>query len=134
MRNLVEVYLISGSLTSFDWTTMLALFVVSVVYFVAPVIGYTSSGRGLIYASMWLLLAKFGVSLLKFALIFFEVVANKSSGSGTLPTGELGLYVLFFLMESGLFVLAMVLFVCGLGALRRPLTVVEPLRRDFRDE
>src|SRR6516162_2356422 len=129
-------FIFGGGLTAFDWTTMLALFVVSVVYFVAPSIGYTTSGRGLLFASMWLLLAKFGLSLLKFTLIFFEIVENKSSGSvgKSKFTDEPALLMLFFLMESGLFVMAMVLFVCGLGALRRPLTVVEPLRRDFHDD
>ena len=109
-------FIFGGGLTSFDWTTMLALFVVSVVYFVAPVIGYTSSGRGLIYASMWLLLAKFGLSLLKSRGIFFEIIEKEEHGGGSVrapsPTNR-ALLMLFFLMESGLFVMAMVLFVCG---------------------
>ena len=44
--------------------------------------------------------------------------------------------MLFFLMESGLFVMALVLFVCGLGAMRRPQTpsTVAPLRRDLHDD
>ena len=42
--------------------------------------------------------------------------------------------MLFFLMESGLFVMALVLFVCGLGALRRPLVSPQPLRRDYHDD
>jgi hypothetical protein len=132
-------FVFGGGLTAFDWTTMIALFVVALVYFVAPAIGYSSSGRGVIFASLWLLLAKFGLSLLKFALIFFEIIENKTSGSGSGSSSkfasEPALLMLFFLMESGLFVMAMVLFVCGLGVLRRPApVVVEPLHRDFRDE
>ncbi len=132
-------FIFGGGLTAFDWTTMIALLIISLVYFVAPAIGYTASGRGLIFASMWLLLAKFGLSLLKFGLIFFEIVENKTGGSGggsaSKFTSEPALLMLFFLMESCLFVMAMVLFVCGLGVLRRPApVVVEPLRRDFRDD
>jgi hypothetical protein len=129
-------FVFGGGLTAFDWTTMIALFIISVIYFVAPAIGYPSSGRGLIFASMWLLLAKLGLSLLKFALIFFEIVENKTSGgtSKSKFADEPALLMLFFLMESGLFVMAMVLFVCGLGALRRTLVTPAPIRRDLHDD
>jgi hypothetical protein len=130
-------FVFGGGLTAFDWTTLLALLVISVIYFVAPAIGYPSSGRGLIFASLWLLLAKFGLALLKSSIIFFEIVENKGTSMGGAKgkfTDEPAMLMLFFLMESGLFVMALVLFVCGLGALRRPLVSPPPLRRDFHDD
>jgi hypothetical protein len=137
MRDPMDYMLFGGGMTAFDWATIFALFAISVVYFIAPPIGYTSSGRGLIFASLWLLLAKFGLSLVKYALIFFELVENRSSGSSPGRTrflDEPALLMLFFLMESGLLVMAMVLFVCGLGALRRPLPVSTPVRRDLHED
>ena len=131
-------FVFGGGMTAFDWTTLIALLAISVVYFIAPAVGYPTSGRGLIFASMWLLLAKLGLSLLKFSIIFFELVENKSSGTGGSTKSkfmdEPSLLMLFFLMESGLFVMALVLFVCGLGALRRPLVSPQPLRRDYHDD
>jgi hypothetical protein len=135
-------FLAGGGLTAFDWTTMVALFVVSIVYFLAPVLGYSSSGRGPLFMSMWMLVAKFGLALLKFAFLFRDVIEGGSSvGAGRSTSSNDAMLMGFFLMESGLFVVAMVLFVCGLATLRRPfpmveprLPVVEPRRRDYQDD
>ena len=138
MRDPIEyTFMLYGNgMTVFDWTTMLALFVVAIVYFIAPVLGYSSSGRGPLVMSMWLLLAKFSLSLLKFGFLFREVFENGSAtaSAGKSTVNNEAILMAFFLLESGLFVVAMVLFVCGLATLRRPYPVVEPRRRDFPDE
>jgi hypothetical protein len=131
-------FVFGGGLTSFDWTTLIALLGISVVYFIAPALGYKPAGRGLIMASLWVLLAKFGLSLLKLAIVFFAIVDKQGSSGSSGGSGrskfldEPSMMMFFFLMESGLFVLALVLFVCGLAALRRHTD--SPLRRDYPDD
>src|SRR5262249_60530967 len=71
-------FVFGGGMTAFDWTTLIALLAISVVYFIAPAVGYPTSGRGLTFASMWLLLANLGLSLLQVTIIFFAPVDNKS--------------------------------------------------------
>jgi hypothetical protein len=134
-------FVFGGGLTSFDWTTVIALLGFSIIYFIAPSLGYKSSGRGLILASLWVLLAKFSLSLLKLTIVFFALIEKQAGGPGgsggsakSKFLDEPWMMMFFFLMESGLFVLALVLFVCGLGLLRRPQDQSPSLRRDYPDE
>jgi hypothetical protein len=99
-----------------DWTTPLVLFLVGVIYFAAPAVGYSRHYRSLLAGSMWVLVGKMSVSILKTSLLFFEHLNGKSTG---LLMQDPDVYVLFYLFESGLFILAMVLFVAGLMTLRR---------------
>ena len=129
-------YFFLGGMSPFDWTSMFALFAIAVIYFVAPALGYMNSGRGLLLASLWLLLGKCSLALVKFALIFFEMIEGKGSGSSSSSTHFLDsptMLMLFFLMESSLFVMAMVFFVCGLArCTAQPNSM--PIRRDLHDD
>src|SRR5437667_8610497 len=42
----------------FDWVTVVAFFLMAAFYFMAPMMGYLSSRRGFLAASLWLMLAK----------------------------------------------------------------------------
>jgi hypothetical protein len=118
-----------SGLTGLDWITLLAMALVAVLYFFAPAAGYSASHRGLLLASMWMLIAKMGLALLKMSILFFEVLDGKASGGGSKLMDGPGIFILFSLLESILFILAMVLFVCGLLALRRASDVPLSVRR-----
>jgi hypothetical protein len=140
-----EVFLRSslmGGLSGIDWTALLALIFVSAFYFLAPALGYSANHRGVILASMWVLVGKLALTVLKLGVLFFEIVDGKTSGGpvgGMSPYGpglswSSGLFMLFFLIEAALFLLAMVLFVSGVASLRRT-DAPRPLQRiSYGDE
>jgi hypothetical protein len=99
--------------------TVLAVFGVGFVYFLAPVLGYIPTRRGLLLISLWLLVIRMGMGIIMFALLLDEDVAT---GVGMMGKGAMGgrvVWVLLALLDYGLFVLAMALFVGGLASLRR---------------
>jgi hypothetical protein len=113
--------------------TMLALLVVGLLYFLAPVLGYTIYNRGLLLGSMWTLLAKMALTMFKMGIFFLEATGNPSQMRGTSNLNLVGL--LFPMLESGLFMVAMALFVIGLTALRRdPEGMRPPAHRSFTND
>ncbi len=126
---LTNVFGGSGGL---DWPTLLGLFVIAALYFAAPAVGYVADRRGLLLAALWVLVGKVAVMMLKTALLFFEVLDTRMNSR----LGEGGaLFMLLTMLEGGLFILALILFVSGLAALRRgddPTLNFE--RRNYRDE
>lgn len=98
--------------------TMLALLVVGLLYFLAPAVGYTTYNRGLLLGSLWVLIAKMALVIFKMGILFLEKLDGTPLGDGTSPNGPV-LVMLFTLLESGMFVLAMALFAGGLASLRR---------------
>jgi hypothetical protein len=121
--------MVFSGLTGLDVVTLLAMGLIAALYFFAPVVGYSASHRGLLMASLWMLIAKMGLALLKMSILFFEMLDGKTSGSGPKFMEGPGIFILFSLLESILFILAMVLFVCGLLALRRVADGPLPVRR-----
>ena len=64
-----------------DWTplvTMLGLLGVGVVYFLAPVCGYTTYNRGLLLGAMWVLIARMGLSIFQTGLLFLQTLDQPS--------------------------------------------------------
>ena len=134
MDDLVVRYLLAGGM---DWVTLLALFVVAGVYFLAPALGYASGQRGLLLGSMWVLLAKVGVTVLKTGYLLFAIREGKASGPPPAARAFDGpaLFVLTSLFEGGLLVLGLVLFIAGLAGLRRHDDILRPgPRRPFVEE
>jgi hypothetical protein len=118
-----------------DWPGLLALLVVALVYFLAPAVGYGAGRRGLLFAALWVLVGRAALTMLKAVLLFFAIVEGGSTGRGKSPVSSEALFALFSLLEAGLFVLGMVLFVIGLASLRRRDDTHEPLsRRPFPDD
>jgi hypothetical protein len=127
-------YLLAGGL---DWATLLALFVVALVYFLAPALGYVPTQRGLLLGAMWVLLAKVGVTVLKTGYLLFAILEGKGAGGGPGVKAFDGpaFFVLMSLFEGGLLVLGLVLFIAGLAGLRRHDDVLRPsARRPFVEE
>jgi hypothetical protein len=125
-----EIYyrlVLSGGLglTGLDWTALLALLIIGIVYLAAPALGYAPYQRGLLLASMWVLIGKMALAVLKMAILYFSAMESRTSGSGGGPPtprsmGDLPTVIMLFsLLEAGLFILALILFVAGLSALRR---------------
>ena len=101
--------------------TMLALLVVGLLYFLAPALGYTSYNRGLLLGSLWVLIAKMALVIFKMGILFLEEMDGSSSGGGKLTGNAPMVAMLFAMLESGMFILAMALFAGGLASLRRDL-------------
>jgi hypothetical protein len=122
-----------GAMGGLDWPGLLALLVVALVYFLAPAAGYAAGRRGLLFAALWVLVGRVALGMIKTMLLFFAIV--EAGGRGQFLVRSEALFALFSLLEAGLFVLAMVLFVAGLAALRRHGDAPEPLlRRPFPDD
>jgi hypothetical protein len=122
LRNL----LMGNGLGGLDWLTLLALVAIAVFYFLAPVLGYRGS-RGLVLSSLWLLVAKMGLAVLRSCLLLISLLdkggtrsgGNSFGGGSKSSVEEETIWMLITLLESGLFILAMILFVAGLASLRR---------------
>jgi hypothetical protein len=124
-----------GLLGGVDGLTLLALLAVALLYFLAPVFGYRTGQRGMLLASMWVLIFKMGLALLRMCILALELLDRSSmpTGSGARTTVQY-LFVLISVFEMGLFVLGIVLFVLGLTALRRDMDLPRGLPRGFRDD
>jgi hypothetical protein len=106
--------------------TVLALLVVGTLYFLAPAVGYVSTKRGTLSASMWALIVKLGIGL--FRSLYGALMMVGGSGSPGFGRGRGGTLLASFeqmiaaglpLAEMVVFLAAMVLFVLGLQRLAR---------------
>jgi hypothetical protein len=61
-----------GPLGGVDWLTVLALLMVGLLYFLAPVFGYRTNNRGLLLASLWVLIGKMGLALLRVCILVVQ--------------------------------------------------------------
>jgi hypothetical protein len=105
--------------------SILALLVVALVYFLAPALGYTSYNRGLLLGSLWVLVAKMALMIFKMGLLFLQALDNPSSGPALGGNAAI-VSMLFSMLEAGMFILAMALFIGGLASLRRDPDLVRP--------
>jgi hypothetical protein len=99
-----------------DWAAVFSFFTIAVVYLLIPVLGYPPERRGMIAASLYLLIGYAALSLLQFGMIYLQLLELSSRGGGREPS-MLSLFV-FTILKMLVFLLAMVLFVVGLQALR----------------
>lgn len=115
-----------------DWLTLLALLVVAILYFLAPVFGYRSSNRGMMLASLWVFIGKMVLTLLRVGIFAMEILDHPRMRGG-FQGGMETVFVFLSVFETGLFVLGIVFFVIGLTSLRRDMDLPRSLPRDFRD-
>lgn len=115
-----------------DWVVILSFFAVALTYFLAPVLGYNPERRGMVGASLYLLLAYAGISVLQYALLYLQMM---DPGGGR-PDDLTRLVLFGFSILKGLFFfLALLLYVLGLQSLRMRRPDDRDLRRDdWRDE
>jgi hypothetical protein len=124
----------SGLFGAVDWLTLLALLAVSVLYFLAPVLGYRASGRGLLLSSLWLLIGKMGLGVLRVGIIAVQILDSTKMGGGSKSNTVETIFLFMSVFENGLFVLGMLLFVIGLSSLRREMDLPRSLPRGFHEE
>jgi hypothetical protein len=110
--------------------TMLALMVIGLLYFLAPVLGYTPYNRGLLLGSMWTLVVKMALTIFKMGVFFLA----GPSQTGMNPQNQILAGLLFPILESTLLILAMALFVGGLASLRRDQDRMSPPHRSFTND
>ena len=111
-----------------------ALLAVSVLYFLAPVLGYRASGRGLLLSSLWLLIGKMGLGVLRVGIIAVQILDSTKMGGGSKSNTVETIFLFMSVFENGLFVLGMLLFVIGLSSLRREMDLPRSLPRGFHEE
>lgn len=120
-----------GGLGGMDWVSLIALFVIALIYFLAPAAGYTVTSRGLLLASVWLLVVRVAVAVLRVAVLFINGLENKPLARTTEnPT----FFLLLSLIESTLLLLALILFATGLTSLRRNEEAIRAFQRRILDE
>jgi hypothetical protein len=116
--------------TSFDWLTVLSLFLVGLFFLLPQIQNHTlsSRARSCFLGALWILVVKLFLNLVKTLLINLEMF-NSIVGQRPGPSGPgLGAVVwLFFpVIEGMLFILAAVLFVAGLPGMIQRRDVWEP--------
>jgi hypothetical protein len=125
--------LLESGAFGFNFTTLLALIVMALVYFLAPCAGYQPNTRGALLAALWFLFIKFLVGLVSLGLALDAATAKKEP----VLKGDDALTVIRLLgfAEIGLFALSLLLFLIGLSTLRRGGGAAPPLepRRPYND-
>ena len=119
-----------GGGTTFDWLTVLSLFLVGLFFLLPQIQGHTlsSRARACFMGALWILVVKLFLSLVKTLLVNLEVF-NSIVSAQRGPSGPgLGVIVWLFLpvIEGMLFILAAVLFVAGLPGMVQQRAPWEP--------
>ncbi len=114
---------------TFDWTTILALAVVSFIYFLGPTLGYEAKLRGCLVAALFAILAKLALLLLDNGLMTIQMLADGPRSRGGSSEGMVAIHGVLSFLEMGLLVLGIGLFVIGLLMLRRSGDRREAIRR-----
>jgi hypothetical protein len=138
-------YIQSAGYSHTEWSSMLFLLLVGTIYFIIPVLGYSTSKRGVLAASMWAMICKLAIAIFRDCLLALQLwyaaptVATNTWNvpaagappamvfSSTSPAGSSGLIAKFEeqlpallgLAEMVAFLAAIILFVLGLQRLVR---------------
>jgi hypothetical protein len=136
MQRSEEVILLQFILSGIGWPLILAFAVVALVYFLAPPLGYDPRKRICIAVALWLLLATMALIMLRIAIVALIGLEDSLAGSGGASSGTQEAFVAIALisnfLETGAFILALILFVVGLMMLKR-IEFLDPRpRRDPR--
>jgi hypothetical protein len=124
---------------TFDWLTVLSLFLVGLFFLLPQIQGQTLSGRAraCFLGALWILVVKLFLHLIQTLLlnldIFNRIVGpHPPGGSGS---GMAAVVLLFFpVLEGMLFILAAVLFVAGLPGMIQRRETWEPGAPPPRDD
>jgi|GEM_PF-7085191 len=138
------LYLQSLGLSQVDWSSILFLIVAGTLYVVAPPLGYVSSKRRMLAASMWAMIGKLAIAIFRQCLFSLEALGGPAAGNNwnvmpvPAPTAARGsglfgafdelLPVLLTLAETVAFLAAIILFVFGIQRLvrREPVPMQPP--------
>jgi hypothetical protein len=125
MEEMAWLRLSGGLFGSVDWTVVFAFIAIAVIYVILPVLGYPPERRGLIIASLYLLIGYAGLSLLQFGILYLQMLNRGGRGGG--DAAAQSIVFAFSVLKMLAFLVAMILFVVGLQSLRfgRP-----PMRRE----
>jgi len=109
--------------TTFDWLTVLSIFLVGLFFLLPQIQNHTLSGRAraCFLGALWILVVKLFLNLVRTLLINLDLFNNIVSQRGPSGPGLGAVVWLFFpVLEGMLFILAAVLFVAGLpGMIQR---------------
>jgi len=119
--------------STIDWVAVFAFFAIALIYFLAPVIGYSSDRRGTLAASLFLLLGYAGISVLQYGIFYLQLLDR---GGDRRPDDVVMLAIFgFAILKLLAFFLALLLFVLGLLSMRIRRADPPDLRRDdWHDE
>ena len=120
--------------STIDWVAVFAFFAIALIYFLAPVIGYSSDRRGTLAASLFLLLGYAGISVLQYGIFYLQLLDR---GGDRRPDDVVMLALFgFAILKLLFFFLSLLLYVLGLQSLRlRRQADPRDLRHDdWRDE
>src|SRR5438132_2028788 len=109
-----------------EWSAIIALLVAGTLYFLAPAVGYAASKRGTLLASLWAMIGKLGIGIVRQALVSLQFhlgggigMPSRSSAGGLFGAFDEIVPVLLSLAETIVFLAAIILFVFGLQRLER---------------
>ncbi len=128
-----------GSGTTFDWLTVLSLFLVGLFFLLPQIQGHTlsSRARACFLGALWILVVKLFLNLIKTLLVnldLFNSIVSAHQGPSGPGLGAI-VWLFFPVIEGMLFILAAVLFVAGLPGMiqqRAPWEPEEPPREEER--
>src|SRR5438552_1548265 len=75
------LYFQSLGLSQVDWSSILFLIVAGTLYVVAPPLGYVSSKRRLLAASMWAMIGKLAIAIFRQCLFSLEALGGPAVGN-----------------------------------------------------
>lgn len=113
--------LMGGMLGSgLDWVAVIIFFAIAATYFLAPVIGYESGRRHLLALAMYMILIYGFITFLHVVYQYFQMLDQSAAigGRGRQEQFFLHVHFLFNIVKVALLVVAMLLYVIGLQALR----------------
>ncbi|HEV3203023.1 MAG TPA: hypothetical protein VGY77_01510 [Gemmataceae bacterium] len=122
MNIMHDVYaeVFSGFFSSGDWATILLFLGMGLVYFLAPVVGYTLANRVGIALALWVLVGKMCLTLIRLSLLTTQLIDKPNSSPDDWFTSTFGLVLLYIpILETSALILAMVMFIFGLQRLKR---------------
>jgi hypothetical protein len=120
MDDLLHNFYFSGFFSSGDWPTILLFLGMGLVYFLVPAAGYTLANRVRIALGMWVLVGKFGLSLIRISLWTTQLMDRPRVSGLDWYSSTVGLGMMFLpILETSAVILAMALFIYGLQGLKR---------------
>jgi hypothetical protein len=105
----------SATVGSIEWVAVFSFIAFALVYFLAPVAGYQAQKRGLLLASLYLLVGYGLLALLQITILYLVYLAGpRGSGSGTM-----NFVTIVTIVKLMVFLAAQGMFVLGLQGLKR---------------